>query len=172
MTEQTEQVENARLEEIKAELDAAREDLNRALDQVGERWETRVYSDGLQWTVRQLVAHLADAEKGHLNMAMGAVEGKDTIPEDFDIERYNASRTRKNAEKTVEESRESLAASREALNEWLFTLSAEQLNRKGRHATLRMMTVEQILRTNALHERMHTNDLITALEITLEDTQD
>ncbi len=63
--------------------------LNAVLDSVGDQWEAPIYADGLQWNARQLVIHLADAERGHYNQITNIAEGNDIIPPDFDIERYN-----------------------------------------------------------------------------------
>ncbi len=154
-----------RIVEIQNILISSREYLNAVLDQVDERWESQVYSDGLGWTVRQLVHHLADADKGHNNQLMNIADGRDIIPEDFDIERYNGSVTRKTAEKTVEESREGLAQSREKLMDWLATLDESKLDVQGRHASLRILTIEDILGVLADHERSHAQDIASALDI-------
>lgn len=154
-----------RINHLKARLDESRQYLNSVLDQVGDRWETPVYSDGLKWTVRQIVAHLADADRGHNAQAMNIAEGKDIIPEDFDIERYNRRTTEKTAEKSGEQARSELEASRKQLTEWLFTIDDNMLDKKGRHASLRIMTVEEILGVTVAHERSHAKDIAAALGI-------
>lgn len=159
---------SSRIEAIKQRLADSRHYLNSILDQVGDRWESQVYADGLGWNVRQLVNHLADADKGHNNQVMNIAEGRDIIPEDFDLERYNRRITEKTAEKTADESRADLEASRNKLNEWLSTLDESKLDQKGRHASLRILTVEQILlQVMVTHERDHANDIAAALNIQL-----
>jgi hypothetical protein len=152
-----------RKEKLIARLSDSREYLNKVLDQVGDRWEEKVYSDGLAWTVRQLVNHLADADRGHNNQVMNIAEGRDIIPEDFDIERYNRRVTEKAAEKTVESARYELNQSRQMLNDWLFALNESKLDAKGRHATLRIMSVEEILYQQATHEEGHARDIAEAV---------
>lgn len=156
---------SSRLEEMKQRLADARQHLNTVLDQVGDRWESQVYADGLGWTVRQLVNHLADADKGHNNQVMNIAEGVNIIPEDFDIERYNRRITEKTADKTAAESRLNLETSRHKLNEWLNALDETKLDQKGRHASLHILTVEQILQVMADHERNHANDIAAVLDI-------
>ncbi len=156
-----------RKEQIKKHLDESRAFLNDVLDQVGDRWEVPIYSDGLQWTVRQIVAHLVDADQGHNMQVMNIAEGRDIIPEDFDIERYNGSRTRKNAEKTVEQSRSELEKSRSELLDWLFLADESKLDNRGRHASLKIMSVEEIIQNTGNHERLHAGDIAQVLEITV-----
>ena len=149
------------------QLAESRAYLDQVLDQIGDRWEHQVYSDGLGWSVRQLAAHLADAERGHQFQVMNIAEGKDVIPEDFDIERYNKRVTEKSAELTPSQIREQLALYRQQLNDWLFNLDEALLDQKGRHASLRIMTVEQILNIVVSHERGHGADMAKALNITV-----
>lgn len=151
--------------EIKEKLNSSRDTLNSVLDAADGRWDAQVYSDGLQWNVRDLLAHLADAEKGHLYQVMNIAEGKDVIPEDFDIERYNKSTTQKNAQKSAEQCRQELAETREKLLAWLDNLDEEKLDRIGRHASLRVMPVRDILRIVALHEQGHAKDIAVALNL-------
>lgn len=151
--------------ELRETLDKSRDYLNRVLDQVGDRWETPVYSDGLQWNVRQIAAHLADADRGHNAQVMNIAEGRDIIPADFDVQRYNARTTEKSADKSADQSRAELEASRAALITWLDTLDDDKLTREGRHASLQVMPVWKILRIMSLHERGHAQDIARALEI-------
>lgn len=156
-----------RKDKLRTRLDETRAMLNTVLDQVGDRAEMQVYSDGLGWTVRQIVAHLADAERGHYNQITTIAEGNELIPPDFDIERYNQRVTEKTAAKPIEQSRAELAEWREKLLAWLETVDEDKLDRQGRHASLQIMTVHDIVRMVHLHERGHTTDLARALGVTL-----
>lgn len=149
--------------QIKAKLDEARDEMNRVLDQVGDRWEQQVYSDGLAWTVRQVLVHVADADRGHNRQAMGYAEGQQVIPPDFDVQRYNVRTTEKLASKTVDEARMEMSQSRQALLEWLDSVDEEKLNREGLHASGNIMTVRNMLRIQALHEQGHARDIAAAL---------
>jgi uncharacterized damage-inducible protein DinB len=153
-----------RKDALKARLQAARDRWDAVLDAVGDRWEVPVYSDGLQWTVRQLVNHMADAERGQANQAMNIAEGKDIIPEDFDIERYNKRFTEKTAEKSAAQSRTELVAQRQQFLQWLDALDEAKLDNRGRHSSLQMLTVEEIIDWMAEHERRHAEDLGKVLD--------
>jgi len=154
-----------RKEKLMARLSESRDYVNRVFDKVGDRWEQPVYSDGLAWSVRRLANHLADADRGHNNQVMNIAEGRDIIPEDFDIERYNRRVTEKTTDKSAEAALEELNQSREILRDWLFALDESKLDARGRHATLRVMSVEEILYQQADHEEAHARDIASALEI-------
>ncbi len=151
--------------QIKAKLDEARDEMNRVLDQIGDRWEQQVYSDGLAWTVRQVLLHVADADRGHNRQAMGYAEGQQVIPPDFDVQRYNTRTTEKLASKTVEEARTEMTQSRQALLEWLDSVDEEKLDLEGRHASGNVMTVRNMLRIQAIHEQTHAREIAAALGI-------
>lgn len=154
-----------RIEEHRALLADARAYLNRVLDQVGDRWDEQVYSDGLGWTVRQIVHHLADADRGHNFQLLGIANGQSPIPEDFDVERYNASVTKKTVEKSPEQSRADLNENRASLNEWLDSIDDATLELEGRHASLKIMSISEILKLIAGHERLHAKDIADTLGI-------
>lgn len=148
-----------RIEHHKNRLAAARQYLDALFDGVGERWDETLYSDGAQWTIRQLAIHLMIADKGHNNMVMGIAEGRNIIPEDYDLERFNRSSVSKRAEMTVAEIRAALAASRAELLAWLDKIDEDVLQKSGRHASLEIMTIDRILAVMAWHERTHAEDI-------------
>jgi hypothetical protein len=150
---------------LKDKLFASRARLNAVLDQVGERWESQVYSDGAAWNVRQLVIHLLNSETGMMSQAKSIAEGGEGVPADFDLERYNRRSVEKKAEVTAQEARDGLTAARADLLGWLDGVDEEKLDNKGRHASLNIFSVEQFVRIIASHEREHTNDIARVLEI-------
>mgnify|MGYP001124460103 CR=1 FL=1 len=147
-----------RIDALIQKLDESRAFLDEVLKQVTD-WEMQVYSDGLAWTARELAVHLTDADKGHNYQAMSIADGKDVIPEDFDIERYNQGMTKKNADTSAAKALDDLTQSRQQLKAWLSSIDDVVLDKKGRHASLRILTVEQILEWSAWHERSHAEDL-------------
>ena len=49
---------------------------------------TEVYTDGPQWTARQVFAHLITIEASMQRLFQNILEGGPGSPEDFDVERY------------------------------------------------------------------------------------
>jgi hypothetical protein len=157
-----------RIQKIKNELAASRRVLNEVLNQVGDRWNIQVYSDGAAWTVHQLAVHLAISDRGQTNVVMGIAEGREVVPPDFDLERYNRRSVDKRAEMSVDDARAEMAASRDQLNAWLDTIDDSVLDRQGRHASLRILSIEQfLLDMMAGHERAHASDIARVLGINL-----
>jgi hypothetical protein len=155
-----------RIQQVKKNLADARQYLNGVLDQVEDRWETQVYSDGAAWTVRQLAIHLMITDKGHNNMLKAIANGEETISEDFDLERFNKRSVEKRAEMTVDEARAGLAATAAERNAWLDTIDDGALDKTGRHGSMRILSVEQILDVVASHDHDHGTDIARVLQIT------
>ncbi|MCB9449870.1 MAG: maleylpyruvate isomerase N-terminal domain-containing protein [Anaerolineaceae bacterium] len=148
-------------------LDGARDYLERVLDQVGDRWETQVYSEGANWTVRQLLIHLSVSDKGHNRMMMAIAQGENTIPDDFDLERFNRRSVEKQAEATPDGLRTALRASAAERTEWLATCDDATLDKKGRHGSMRILSIAEILDVIAGHDRTHGQDIAAILGINI-----
>ena len=154
-----------RIDKIKANLADARQHLNAILDKVGDRWDTQVYSDGAAWTVRQLLIHLMVTDKGHNNTLKGVASGEETVPADFDLERFNRRSVEKRAETSVEEARTALSTTATERDAWLDTIDDSALDKKGRHGSMRILSVEEITEVIADHDRDHGNDIAKALNM-------
>jgi uncharacterized damage-inducible protein DinB len=135
--------------------------LNAVLDAVGDRWETQVFSDG--WTVHQLAIHLALGDRGLIHQVKGIAEGREVIPADFDLDRYNRRSVEKRADMTIAEVRQALDAQRADLLTWLDGIDDAALDVRGRHSSLKIMSVSEILTQMVNHERLHTGDIARVL---------
>jgi hypothetical protein len=154
-----------RLAQLQQTLTESNAYLNRVLDAVGDGWDTQIYSDGAAWTARQLLIHLALSNQGLNNQVFGIAEGREVIPPDFDINRYNKRSVEKKAEMTNDEARASLNESRAALFKWMESVDDSVLEREGRHASLKVMSLAAMLQLIADHERGHANDIARVLAI-------
>lgn len=156
----------SRISAIKEALATSRQRLNAVLDQVGSRWEHSVYLEGAAWNVKQLATHISITERGLANQAIGISEGREVIPADFDLERFNRRSVEKKAELTVEQIRAELANARHDLLAWLDSITDESiLDNEGRHASMQIMSSEAILYQMADHERIHADDIARALDL-------
>lgn len=155
----------SKIAELRQELADSRARLNEVLNQVGDRWTTQVYSDGAQWNVGQLLTHLMISEAGMFRTAKGIVNGEEGVPADFDLERYNKRSVEKQASMTPQQAHAELESTRTSLLAWMCDLSDEQLARTGRHASMKMLSVEEFLHTIASHEKTHAEDMARALAV-------
>ena len=112
------------------------------------------------WTVKDLIGHIAYAEGSMIPLARGGAAGEaHAQPPDFDIDRWNDSRVRRAREQTVPQLLDRLASSREQLLALLDGLGDAELDRPVHHPTQRDTTVAGIFRIIAGHERLHAEEL-------------
>jgi hypothetical protein len=153
-----------RLEVHKQKLAESRAKLNEALDRIGDRGEQQIYSEGAQWTIRQLVIHLSLADNGHNRMIDHYAQDKEFIPADYDIERYNKRSVEKQADTTLQQARDALAQSRQELLAWFDNQPDDSfLDKTGRHPNLKILTLSQIIDVMCNHEIAHANDILALL---------
>lgn len=124
-----------------------------------------VFGDGESlWAIADLVGHLADAEAGMLGQVRRLLAGKPTVPDDFDLDRWNRSAVRRSKGRSLPELLNDI---RTAHHEALATLQATDetsLDLAGRHASGDILTVEGFFRRMVDHRRDHTGDIQRALE--------
>jgi uncharacterized protein (TIGR03083 family) len=152
-------------EKIRHKLAAARQALLSSLENLSEeQWETAVFSEEEEgWRVADVLRHLVAAERGMINLIERIRLGEEGAPADFDMHRYNASMVRKSKEKTPSDLLAEMDENRQRLLHLLESLEEREWQTKGRHASLHIMTIEEIFKTIVLHDKMHGRDIRQAL---------
>lgn len=126
-------------------------------------WETPVYSEETNWTVRTLLAHFVWTEKGMELSYRQIAEGGEGVPEDFDIDRWNASYKRRSDAKTPEELIEQFEEVRASYVDFVRSLDDEALERRGRSATQGTHRLRGLIHIPYHHTIQHLDDIKQAL---------
>ena len=111
------------------------------------------------WTIIEIVRHLFEAEKGMTTLMMNINNGGEGVPENFDLNRYNKRSVEKLVEKNLEILLSGFSENRTRLFDFLLTISAEDIAKKGRHGNLRILTIEEIFNLIGDHEQSHLNKI-------------
>ncbi|MGD8554040.1 MAG: DinB family protein [Anaerolineales bacterium] len=122
-----------------------------------------VYDAPEPWTVHGVLAHLADAERGLLGQVQRLVAGHQTVPEDFDIARWNRSAVRRGSEKSIQELLQAIQEAYDDALAFLEDLDEEALDLHGRSSPGEIWTLEYFLRRSATHRVEHAADIQKAL---------
>jgi len=146
-------------------LDQTRQQLKALLDrlQPGD-WETPIQEEDQRWTVRQIISHLAEAQRGMTAQITRINAGEDTVPPDFDLNRWNKRVVEKAADKQPPELIAALDEGRNALKQVLDGLNDSDLDKRGRHGSLQIMSIEEIARLIGTHEADHTRIIVERLD--------
>ncbi len=129
-----------------------------------EGWARRVYSEeSADWTVRDLLAHLADSERGQVGQLQRLLQGSQTLPPDFDLQRWNRSAVAKRAGRAPEEHLSEILAAYHSGLALLESAAEADLDRVGRHARGDDLTVEAYFLRIASHRLEHSLEIQRAL---------
>ena len=124
-----------------------------------DQWNSLVYTEGAEWTVRNVLAHYVTAEKGFVKLFSSIRDGGPGAAEDFDIDRYNASQQQKSKELTPAELLEQFKAVRAEMAAWVASLTESDLQKQGRHPFLGVTTLAEMIKMIYRHNQIHQRDL-------------
>ena len=126
-------------------------------------WQTQVYSDGDQWSVLDLLRHMTSAERSMTLLMENIHRGGEGASAEFDLSRWNASQVRKQQEKTPAGLMADMEANRQTMLTFIDSLSAEDWEKQGRHASGKVMSIYEIVKIIGLHEKTHMQDIRAAI---------
>jgi len=129
-------------------------------------WETAVRYEDSHWTIADLLRHLVDAERGMTNLIMAWQQGKDPVPPNFDLARWNDRVIQKAAEKSPDELLAEFRKNRINLLSFIETIQPDDWEKQGRHGSLRIMNIEEVCHLIADHELDHLRVMQEALAAT------
>ena len=124
-----------------------------------EQWQETVYTEGEVWAIRNVLAHYVTAERGFLLIFNRIREGGPGVPDDFDIDRFNASQQRKTRELSPAELIENFKEVRAQMVELVVSLKDEDLKREGRHPFLGPTTLTEMIKMVYRHNQIHFRDM-------------
>ncbi len=151
---------NKKAQHWQEKLAESRAALRRVLDALEPaQWEAPVFGEGETWTVKTVIGHLIDTERGMSIHVHKIRKGEETLPENFDLDRWNAGIHERMGERSAEELLAGLAATREKTLSVLASIEPAQWALTGRHPSRGVITIEQYYETIALHEQMHGADI-------------
>ncbi|MDA1330439.1 MAG: DinB family protein [Chloroflexi bacterium] len=127
-------------------------------------WSVEVYSDGDAWKVHNLLAHFTEVEGSISKLIERILKGDPGVPQDFDIDRWNARYTMEMSELGQDYLMAEFARRRVATVEMARGLTNADLEVSGRHPFLGPSQVKDMLKLMYLHLQIHQRDIRSALD--------
>jgi DinB superfamily len=127
-------------------------------------WAQQVYDIGPEWDVREVLCHFVSAEESLAKLFVRIVATGEGVSDDFDVDRWNASKVSKMNDMTATELIEEFNRLRAATVAWAATLAEDDLDKVGRHPFLGMDRVENMLKLLYRHTMLHLRDVRKALD--------
>lgn len=129
-----------------------------------DQWSHPVPSDeGAAWTARDVLAHLAISETGQLGQITRCLAGEVTVPDDFDLNRFNRGSVKKRADKTPAELIAEIEAGHAQVLAQLDRTPEADLDKTGRHARGDTLTIEHFFQRITDHRLAHARELQRAV---------
>jgi hypothetical protein len=110
-----------------------------------------------------MMLHLATAETGQMSTAKAIAAGQPTVPDDFDLNRYNNRQVEKNKDKQPPEILFGLAESRQKLFTFIDAVPEADLDKRGKHGRGDVISLEQLFYRIGEHEAEHAAAIKAAL---------
>lgn len=124
-----------------------------------DQWSSSIYSDGMQWTLKDLLAHLISAEREFLYYGRQIVAGGSGAPEGFDVNGFNNQAVTAMREHEIDRLLADLRAVRQQTIDLVAEFKDEDFVRSGRHPFFEQMTIEGMFRLIYRHNMMHMRDV-------------
>lgn len=129
-----------------------------------DQWQKKVYTEGETWTIRNVLAHFVTSERGLVKLFERIRISGEGSPDDFSIDRYNASQQQKTKDLSPQELLEQYKAVRSDSVAWTLSLEESDLEKQGRHPFLGMTTLREMIKMLYLHNQIHYRDMKKVLK--------
>ena len=128
-----------------------------------EQWQTVIYTDGMTWTIKDLLAHQISAEGEFQFYGRDVLNGGEGAPEVFDINAFNNREVAAKAGRTPNQLLADFRLTRQTTIDFVATVRDDQLTLQGRHPFFGMMTIEDLFKLIYRHNMLHARDIRKAL---------
>ena len=123
------------------------------------QWHQEVYTDGSTWTIRHVLSHFVTSERGLVKLFEQIRQGGAGSPDDFSIDRYNASMQERTRELPPKELLEQYRQVRAHTVAWISELQESDLNITGRHPFLGQTQLREMIKMLYIHNLTHYRDM-------------
>jgi uncharacterized protein (TIGR03083 family) len=127
------------------------------------QWQTVIYTDGMTWTIKDLLAHQISAEGEFQHYGRDVLSGGQGAPEGFDINAFNNRAVAGKADRTPDQLLADFRSTRQATIDFVATIRNHQFALQGRHPFFGMMTIEDLFKLIYRHNMLHARDIRKAL---------
>jgi len=129
-----------------------------------EQWQMEVYTEGETWTIRNVLAHFVTSERGLVKLFERIRVSGEGSPDDFSIDRYNASQQAKTRNLTPQDLLEQYKSIRSDSIAWTLSLQESELEIQGRHPFLGKTTIREMIKMLYIHNMTHYRDMKKVLK--------
>ena len=122
-----------------------------------------IYTDGMAWSLKDLLAHLCSAERTFLYYGRDILSGGEGAPEGFDINAFNQREVGQSRGRTFAQLLNELRAARKETIDLVGLIADEDFARSGRHPFFGQMSIDDMFKLIYRHNMMHLRDVRRAI---------
>jgi uncharacterized protein (TIGR03083 family) len=123
------------------------------------QWQTVIYTDGMTWTIKDLLAHQISAEREFQFYGRDVLNGGQGAPEGFDINRFNNHAVAQLADRNADQLLIDFRSTRQDTIDLVATIREDQFALQGRHPFFGLMTIEDLFKLIYRHNMLHARDI-------------
>jgi len=124
-----------------------------------QAWEILIYTDGADWTLRQILAHYVSAEASFGLLIDQILAGGPGAAENFDLNRFNRSQVALLQQVSRQELLQRYRKSRDENVARVLLLQPGDLERQGRHPFLGLTSLAEIIKMIYRHNQIHQREI-------------
>jgi hypothetical protein len=132
-------------------------------DLTPEQWQIVIYTDGMTWTIKDLLAHQISTEGEFQFYGRDVLNGGEGAPEDFNLNAFNNREVAAKADRTPDELLADFRSMRQASIDFVAAIRDDQFALRGRHPFFGMIGVEDMFKLIYRHNMLHARDIRKAL---------
>ena len=130
-----------------------------------EQFDKKIYTEGQQWTVRQVLAHFVESEVSLRTLIAKVVEEDwPGVSEKFDLDEYNEKQVGQYEEFSTNLLIDKFSEERSETIKKVSGWTVADLAKEGRHPFLGVVQVGEMLKLMYLHHTIHMRDIRNALK--------
>ena len=130
-----------------------------------DQWQKEVYTEGITWTIRNVLSHFVTSERGLLKLFEQIRQGGAGAAEDFSIDRYNAAMQDRMKNVSPQELLQQYKEVRANAIAWVSGLKESELEIAGRHPFLGQTLIREMIKMLYIHNQLHYRDMKKALKL-------
>ena len=124
-----------------------------------EKWEQKIYTEGSNWNLRQVLAHFVATESGFSQLIAHTILGDAQLPDDFDLNVYNEKKVDQLHDFTPEMLLERFIELRAETVKMVQSMPDSDLEKEGHHPFFGMAPVGSMLKLIYRHNQIHQRDI-------------
>lgn len=128
-----------------------------------DQLDQRVYTDGAQWQVRQVLAHFVSAEINICRVIADIYSGGQGAPENLDVNEFNKKDVDHYEGIPTGDLIDRFLKSRRQTISLVSSMDEMDLRRQGRHPYLGITTLEEMIKLLYIHNQIHIRDIRSLL---------